>query len=294
MSSSAKVTRPSSSACSAPSGLPISALAVSSEFRLAEKARRQARKAVAHRVDAGEIRVAQHDRGGRAVVALHGADQHVGAVGSEDQLGERAGKARARLDQGHQRARGHIHALEHAPPFEADFAREPVRGIRVEEGVIGEHALRVAVRLEHDGRDLKLVEADIEDCVVKLARELKRPEGGALADHLVGRRGRGTLRAAQHDRGEAVVALECDRDELVFVAVSRALALDRGQRNALLRLAGLLRGDVLARASPPTRRVWSAASPRRPAASRPRACPSRPPRWCRTRRHDRAAPCACR
>ena len=219
MSSSAKVTRPSSSDLLGVERLADFGLRGIERVGLAEKARRQPRKAVAHGVDAGEIRVAQHDRGGRAVVALHGADQHVGAVGSEGQLGERAGKARAGLDQGHQRARGHVDALEHAPPLEADFAREPVRGIRVEEGVIGEHAPRIAVRLEHDGRDLQLVEPDVEDRVVQLARELERPEGRALLHHLVGRGGRGTLRAAQRDRGEAVVALERDRDELVFVGV---------------------------------------------------------------------------
>ena len=41
-----------------------------------------------------------------------------------------------------------------------------------EEGVIGQHLLRIAFRLEHDDRDVELVGADIEDRVVELAREL--------------------------------------------------------------------------------------------------------------------------
>ena len=64
--------------------------------------------------------------------------------------------------------------------------REPMLDVRVEEGVVSEHALGIAVRLEHDRGDLQLVEPDVEDRVVQFARDLQRPKRRALVRHLIG------------------------------------------------------------------------------------------------------------
>ena len=53
----------------------------------------------------------------------------------------------------------------------------------VEETIVGEDAVRVAGRFEHDRRDLKFVEPDIEDGVVELARQLERPKLRAERQH---------------------------------------------------------------------------------------------------------------
>ena len=127
---------------------------------------------------------AQRDRGRRPVAAIELADQHVGAVAGEHDFGERAGEAGAGLDDRDQRARGEIDALQHALPVETDFAREPVRLVGIEEGIIGQHLRRIAFRLEHDDGDVALVGADIEDRVVEFAREPQRPEIGAELLHV--------------------------------------------------------------------------------------------------------------
>ncbi len=93
---------------------------------------------MAHRIGA-EIHRGQLIVGGRAVVALARADQHVGAVGGEHEFGQRAGEAGAGLDQRHQRARGDVDALEHPLPVVPDLVDQPVRLVGVEEGVVGQH-----------------------------------------------------------------------------------------------------------------------------------------------------------
>ena len=172
MSSSAKVTRPSSCARSASSILPRSALAASTSAGLAKKAAGEPREPVRHRIGA-EIGVAERDRCRRLVVAVAGADQHVGAVAGEGEFGERAGKARARLDQRHQRARGEIDALEHALPQMADFARQPVILVGVEELVVGEH---LAAGSPEDLNTIAATSSSLsrmmQDRVVEFAREL--------------------------------------------------------------------------------------------------------------------------
>ena len=76
-----------------------------------------------------------------------------------------------------------------------NLARQPVALVGVEERVISQHLLAIARRLEHDRGDVELVDADVEDRVVELARDAQRPEVGAERDHLVRRfrrRGFGT------------------------------------------------------------------------------------------------------
>ncbi len=58
----------------------------------------------------------------------------------------------------------------------ADFARQPMVLAGVEEAFVGEYLIGVAGRFEHDRRDIELVEPDIENGVVKLARQAERPE----------------------------------------------------------------------------------------------------------------------
>ena len=185
-SSSARVTRPSASASAASSGRPMSD-ELFERFRLAQETGRQPAPAVAHRERAGEIDIAKGDRGRRHVVAIGVTDQHEGTVGRKHDLGKRAGKARARLDQRHQRARREVDTLENAFPFEADLARQPMRDIAVEEFVVIEDGMGIALGLEQDHREVGLIEANIEDGVVQFARQPQRPERRALLQHGIGR-----------------------------------------------------------------------------------------------------------
>ncbi len=179
------------------------------------------------------VHLAEHDRRRRAVVALKPADQHVGAVGREDQLGERSGEAGARLDQGHQRARGEVDALEHALPFQRDFAGEPVLGIGFQEFVVGEDGFGIALRLEHDHRGVELVQANIENGIVQFASKPQRPELGALRHHIVGGFWRRGVGPAQGDGREPPGSGELHGDGAVFDAIRRMLALEGLQRNPL-------------------------------------------------------------
>ena len=111
-------------------------------------------------------------------------------------LGERAGKAAAGLDQRHQRARGDVDALQHALPVVQHLAHEPVALVGVEERVVGQHLGGIALRLEDQHADLGLVEAQMQDGVVQLARQPQRPELRALLVHRLGR-GRRRRRSAR-------------------------------------------------------------------------------------------------
>ena len=97
-------------------------------------------------------------------------------VGGEHQFGQRADEAGARLYQRHQRARGDVDAFEHPLPVLPDLVDQPVRFIRFEEGVAGQHIGAVAMRLEHQHRGLKLVDAQMKYRVIEFARHLERPE----------------------------------------------------------------------------------------------------------------------
>src|SRR5437660_1683242 len=81
--------------------------------------------ALSHTMGA-EIERRQDEARGPAIVAAPRPGEHQGAVGGEDQLGEAAGKAAARLDQREQAARGHIDPLQDALPEQPDLAHEPV------------------------------------------------------------------------------------------------------------------------------------------------------------------------
>ena len=275
MSSSAKVTRPSSLG-----GLGVEHAGrsrpsrASTERRLAEEAARQPRQPVRHRIGA-EIHVREHDRGRRPVVAVELADQHVGAVGGEHDLGQRAGKAGAGLDQRHQRARGEIDALEHALPVQADFARQPVVLVGVEERVVGEHRCRIALRLEHDRRGVELVDADIEDGVVELAREPQRPERRRPAPPSRRRIAGGGASGPRSVMVASRSARANSTDTALYSTPSAVRSRLSGVSAMPLAPAGRsdFAANSCARAASPPLRAWSSAPPRRPAAIRPRACP---------------------
>ena len=147
--------------------------------------------------------VGQRDRRRRLVVAFALPEQHVRAVAGEGEFGERAGKARTRLDQRDQRARREIDALEHPLPEMTDFAHQPVILVGVEEMLVGDDFGRIARGLEDDRGDVKFVEPDVEDRVVEFARELERPKLRAERHHGVGRCGRRRLSGPRNvDRGD--------------------------------------------------------------------------------------------
>lgn len=76
----------------------------------------------------------------------------------------------------------------------------------------------------------------------------------------------------------------------VIIAIVRAATARRPWRST----GGRTSRRIPGRGPRPFPRIWNSARPRRPDASRRRACPSCLPRWCRTRRHGRGVPCACR
>src|SRR4051812_50155075 len=60
-----------------------------------------------------------------------------------------------------------------------------------EQGVAGENVVAIAMRLEHQHRDLEFVDAQMQDRIVEFTRNLKRPERGALCDDALKIGGRG-------------------------------------------------------------------------------------------------------
>ena len=71
-----------------------------------------------------------------------------------------------------------------------------MRLVGFEEGVAGDHIGALAMRLEQQHGGLELVDAQMQDGVVKFAGDLQRPERCALRDHAVdvgGRRRLGRL-----------------------------------------------------------------------------------------------------
>src|SRR6478736_5081111 len=163
-----------------------------------EEAAGEPRQPVAHGKGA-EIDLGERQRRGWLVVAGELPDQHVGAVAREHELGKGAGETRTGLDEGDQRARSEIDALERALPQSPDLAREPVVLVGVEEPVIGEHLGGVAGGFEQNRRDVEFIGADVENGIVELTRELERPERGALSHHGVCGRWRRRIRPAQRD-----------------------------------------------------------------------------------------------
>ena len=84
----------------------------------------------------------------------------------------------------------------------------------------GEHVLRVAVGVQRDQADFRLVEAQAQQRVVQLAERAQGPQVAALGNHAVRVRRRRLGWRCDRERRRARVAIELDGDVLVF-------ALDR-------------------------------------------------------------------
>ena len=112
--------------------------------------------------------------------------------------------------------------------------------------VVGEDLRRLAGGFEHDRSDIELVEPNVEDRIVELARELQRPEFCAERHHGVGGRWRRRGGAAQRDGGDAFRAIDFDRERTVFDAIRGERACQRRKRNTFAgAVTRRLRGEFL-------------------------------------------------
>src|SRR5262249_56615612 len=102
--------------------------------------------------------------------------EHVGAVGGQSQLEQRAREARARLDEGEDGPRRRIETLERAPEIEADLADQPVAGVVDQHAIVRLDALGVTDGTEDPESDRGFIRTEVEDQVVELARDGQRPE----------------------------------------------------------------------------------------------------------------------
>ena len=173
------------------------------------------------------------DRDLRRLGRVVGQRQLVAAVAGQRQFEQRAGEARARLDQREQAARGHVQAAEGAAQQADGLAHQPVVLVRHQRGVHRQHGRGVAFGLDQPGADLELVGAHRQDRVFQFARHLQRVPGGAGgfdAGH-VGRLRRG--RALDGEGGHAPGAVDLDRDDGVAQRVGFDRARQRRQRHAL-------------------------------------------------------------
>ena len=177
MSSGAKVTRPASSAASASSA--SSERATSAAPGSPRKRVREAREAVGH----GQRPAVQRARA--RCVGPPSAVEHVGAVGGERELEERAREARALRRRARRGcARSGRAASARASCGAGPRARTSRSRFATSACVRGEHAARrrPAV-LQDDDADLGPVEAQVEERVVELAEGAERPEVAAPLAH---------------------------------------------------------------------------------------------------------------
>jgi hypothetical protein len=104
---------------------------------------------------------------------------HVGPIGRERQLEQRARKGIARLDQRKKAARGQVHALERAPDQPDDFANEPVRRVIMENAIDGDDRFGIADGANDHRADLRLVQSQPQQDVVELPKRAHRPRAVA-------------------------------------------------------------------------------------------------------------------
>ena len=105
--------------------------------------------------------------------------------------------------------------------------------IGVQEGIVAQHRRAFANRLEHERGDFKLVDAQMQDGVIEFARNLQRPERGALFGHCSGTGGSRGFRRLDRDRRDAFGAIDLDHHETIIHAVCFETALERRQRDSL-------------------------------------------------------------
>ena len=114
--------------------------------------------------------------------------EHVGAIGGQRELEQRAGERVARLDEREEAARGEIEPLQRAPDVADDLAHQPVIAMRVERAIDVEHRLRIAGRAQQDRADLRLVQPQPQQRIVELAKRAQRPRLIAGREELLGGR----------------------------------------------------------------------------------------------------------
>ena len=120
--------------------------------------------------------------------------------------------------------------------------------VGVEEMFVGHHLGGIARRLEDDGRDIELVEANMQDRVVEFARELERPEFRTERHHGLGGCGRRRIRPAQCNRGNSTTAVEVYGNRAIADAVRREGAVERRKFDALCAVAAAGSRSEFARA----------------------------------------------
>src|SRR4029453_8902603 len=105
--------------------------------------------------------------------------------------------------------------------------------VGVEKRVEGSYLRRVALRLEDQDADRRLVEAQVQDGIVEFAGEPQRPEAGALLDHGFDRGRRGAGGALKGESGAPRIAIDLDLQAGIGDRVIREGALERRQLDAL-------------------------------------------------------------
>ena len=170
-SSGANVTRPASSASAASNGPLV-------REQLRRPARGSPRNRVSSRVSPLLIVSGPPFIADSAIVfGRVGIVEHVGAIGGERQLEQRAGEAAARLDEREEAARRQVQALQRALHEVDDLAHQPVRpGARAASRSTASTASRIAFGLDDDRADQRLVHAQPQQRVVELAERAQRPE----------------------------------------------------------------------------------------------------------------------
>ena len=103
----------------------------------------------------------------------------------------------------------------------------------------------LAMALEHQHGDLELVDAQMQDRVIELARDLERPERGALRHQAVDVGGRRGFRGLDRDGGDTRGTVDVDGDEAVAQAGLIDDPLERGERDALAAAIALRGGRKL-------------------------------------------------
>ena len=173
----------------------------------------------------------QRQRGGLG--RLVGQHQLVGAVGAESQLGQRAGEARARLDQREQAARRHVQARQRAAQHAQRLAHEPVLLVGQHQRVVGQHGGGIAFGLQHPSADVEFVGAHVQDGVVQLTCHLQRVPGGTGGFDAGDVGGLLAARGFHGEGGDALGAVDGDIHIFVGNAVGAFGALHLRQLHAL-------------------------------------------------------------
>ena len=118
------------------------------------------------------------------VFDLVGIVAHVGAVGREGQLEQRPGETATGLDERKKAARGEVHALQRALHEQDDLTDQPMVGVREQCLVDRDHAGRIPFSANDHCPDERLVNTQMQQRRVELAKRAQRPELVARLQYL--------------------------------------------------------------------------------------------------------------